>query len=122
MKNFTKIGAQGDILFRALSEKEVEDIRKTSTKVEPENGVYILAHSETGHHHVIAAGSNVLERIPSSNLPEGITACLLVMNEPGVLEHIRSFDTHEPILFEKGAYEIRRQREYTPQGLRQVAD
>jgi len=42
--------------------------------------------------------------------------------EPAVLEHHRSFDTHEALEIKPGIYEIRRQREYTPQGFRRAAD
>jgi hypothetical protein len=48
--------------------------------------------------------------------------CLLVVNDPVALEHLRDHDTHEPILFEKGTYHVRRQREYTPEGFRKVED
>lgn len=37
-------------------------------------------------------------------------------------ERERSFDTHESILLKGGTYEIRRQREYTPEGWRRVED
>ena len=52
----------------------------------------------------------------------GYDECLLVVDKPSILEHLRSFDTHEPILFEKGAYQVRRQREYIPEGFRRVED
>ena len=39
-----------------------------------------------------------------------------------ILEHHRSIDTHEALEIKPGIYEIRRQREYTPQGFRRVAD
>ena len=44
------------------------------------------------------------------------------VNRPTVLEHQRPHDTHAPIKFAKGVYEVRRQREYTPEGWRRVAD
>jgi hypothetical protein len=36
--------------------------------------------------------------------------------------HLRSYDMHAPITIKPGIYELRRQREYTPEGWRRVAD
>lgn len=38
------------------------------------------------------------------------------------IEQKRPYDTHAPIMFEPGIYEVRRQREYTPEGFRRVED
>jgi len=46
----------------------------------------------------------------------------LSVKEPCEIEHLRSFDTHEAIALEPGNYEIRRQRDYMPQGFRRAAD
>lgn len=48
--------------------------------------------------------------------------CYLSISDPTALTHERSFDTHEPILLNPGIYEVRRQREYTPQGWRRIED
>jgi hypothetical protein len=85
--------------------------------VAPEHGKVVVAHSETGHNHVMDAATVTMYRLPDS-----IMDCLLVVNEPTKLEHLREFDTHEPILFEPGVYHVRRQREYTPDGFRRVED
>jgi hypothetical protein len=45
-----------------------------------------------------------------------------VIEKPTSLDHKRTFDTHESILFEPGNYKVRRQREYTPEGFRRVED
>lgn len=112
MKTFYSVCAQGDILIRKIAALPANAIA-----VEPENGVNIVTHSETGHHHVMDAGAATLYRLPDS-----IMDCLLVVTEPTPLKHLRSFDTHEPILFEPGTYHVRRQREYTPEGFRRVED
>ena len=39
-----------------------------------------------------------------------------------LLTHLRTFDTHETIGIPVGKFEIRRQREYTPEGWRRVED
>jgi len=55
-------------------------------------------------------------------LPDDIMKCLLVVSKPTPLEHMRPHDTHEAIMFEPGIYEVRRQREYSPEGWRRVED
>jgi len=62
------------------------------------------------------------EKVKMYQLPDSIMDCLLVVNDPVALEHLRDYDTHEPILFEKGTYHVRRQREYVPEGYRRVED
>ncbi len=112
MKTFENICAQGDILIR-----RIESLPAGVERVAPENGVVIVTHSETGHHHVMDAGAVTMHRLPDS-----IMDCLLVVNRPTELRHLRAHDTHEPILFAPGVYHVRRQREYTPEGFRRVED
>lgn len=112
MKPFNRFCAQGDIYIR-----RIEKLPANAVEVEPENGRVIVTHSETGHHHVMDA-----ERVKMYTLPDSIMDCLLVVEEPTPLEHLRPHDTHEPILFAPGIYHVRRQREYTPAGLRRVED
>lgn len=115
MKTFTNTCAQGDIYIQRLADDTV--IPDNATRVPNENGALIVTHSETGHHHVIDGDTAVMYR-----LPESITDCLLVVNQPTVLKHLRQHDTHEPIAFEPGTYKVRRQREYVPEGFRLVQD
>jgi hypothetical protein len=112
MKTFNNICAQGDILIRRIAE-----LPSGVEKVEPENGKIVVAHSETMHNHIFDSTHTELY-----SLPDDIMKCLLVVNEPTPLVHERSYDTHEPILFQPGIYEVRRQREYTPEGFRRVED
>lgn len=115
--------AQGDILIT-----RIHALPAGLTKVEPTNGKHVVAHSETGHHHQLAA--NGVERWESPNDP---LVCYLRMEAPSVLEHARPFDTHEFFALGGGAtqpatpttpafYEIRRQREFTPRGWERVQD
>jgi hypothetical protein len=112
MRTFKNVCAQGDIYIR-----RVESLPAGAVEAKPENGVYIVTHSETGHHHVMEA-----KKAKMYTLPDSIMDCLLVVEEPTTLDHLRNFDTHEPILFDKGVYNVRRQREYTPEGFRRVED
>jgi len=112
MRTFNTVCAQGDIYI-----KRIDALPPKAVKVAPEGGNVIVTHSETGHHHVMDADTVTMYRLPDS-----IMDCLLVVDQPTTLRHLRAHDTHEPILFEPGTYHVRRQREYTPQGWRRVED
>jgi len=112
MKAFTKSAAQGDVLFI-----KIDTLPDGLTEETPEGGKHIVAHSETGHHHFILANKATMFR-PDDNAFVGY----LSVKEETPLVHDRSFDTHEPLTFAPGNYEIRRQREYTPEGYRRAAD
>lgn len=117
MKTFKDQAAQGDLLLR-----RVESLPANAIRVEPENGVYVVAHSETGHNHVIVADRPVslyTTGDPMISYLQVVESCDEV---EVILRHLRDFDTHEPISIPPGTYEIRRQREYTPQGWRRVED
>ena len=112
MKAFKKQCAQGDILITRI-EKLPKGLREFSS----ENGEFIVAHSETGHHHVILDdGLKVYEAANDEFV------LFLVVDNPVMLEHKRSFDTHAPIEIGEGIYRINRQREYISEGFRRAAD
>lgn len=114
MKTFQNCAAQGDLLIR-----RIDFVPEGATNANPENGKFILAHSETGHHHSIAERQGV----DFFTTKDPLVAYLCVIDSVEVvLEHERTFDTHESLLIKGGTYEIRRQREYTPEGWRRVAD
>lgn len=78
----------------------------------------IIAHSETGHHHVA-------ERAKVFTVPDGETLYMQALGASIDVVHKRAWDTHEPIrlLGEPGqVWKIRRQREYTPEGWRRIED
>jgi hypothetical protein len=112
MKTFQTVCAQGDIYIR-----KIDKLPAMVEAVDPENGKCIVTHSETGHHHVMDAGAVTMYKLPDS-----IMDCLIVVDQPTALEHLRAHDTHEPIMFEPGIYHVRRQREYTPEKFRRVED
>lgn len=115
MKTFSNIAAQGELRFIRLADSY--EIPSNAEKIEPEHGRVIVGHSETGHHHVMEADRTTLYRLPGS-----ILDCLMVVEKPDVLTHLREFDTHEPIFFEPGKYKVTTAREYTPEGWRRSAD
>lgn len=114
MKTFENQAAQGDLYIR-----RIDKLPAGVTKVKPEKGKFVLAHSETGHHHVVTKRPGV--EVFAGGDP--LVSYLTVIDQTEVtLEHLRNFDKHESILVKGGTYEIRRQREYAPEGWRRVAD
>lgn len=116
MKTFTKIAAQGDFMII-----RTDNIPENVEEFEAENNYYVIAHSETGHNHVMERTH--VEAFKTKNTSDvDLYELFLVVKEPTVIEHLRSFDTHEALLVPPGNYKIRRQREYTPEGFRRAAD
>ena len=104
--------AQGDLLAR-----KIETIPETATHVAPKDNRHVIAHSETGHHHWVDAEACEYFADPGNPL-----IAYLAAEGPITLHHDRSFDQHAPVTLPPGQYEIRRQREYTPEGWRRVED
>ena len=117
MKTFNNMAAQGDLLIRRIA-KLPDGLKPVSAQC----GNYIVAHSETGHHHVIAERFNVRLYSGANPMISYLEVVEATDETETFIEHLRTFDTHEPISFSAGIYEMRRQREYTPEGWRKVED
>lgn len=117
MKTFKNTCAQGDVIFR-----RVDALPAGLKEAKPTNGCLVITHSETGHDHVMVLDRD--ENEPAARMYTGDNPLIawLEVNRPTTLKHLRSFDTHKPIQFSSGYYEIRRQREHTPEGFRRVED
>lgn len=101
---------QGDVLI-----VPTEKVPAKTTPVPRENGRVILAHGEvTGHAHAIIDESAELVT------PEGAAELYLLVH--GTDEVALTHDEHDTIMLPPGSYEIRRQREYSPEEIRNVAD
>lgn len=117
MKTFKNIAAQGDfIILRVIHLPEnLEQFNDVK------NGKFVIAHSETGHDHVM-----VMDRVkaykPAKTNDRETFDLYLTVEEPTPIVHERSFDTHEPILVPPGNYVVKRQREYVAEGFRKAAD
>lgn len=111
MKTFTPpYCAQGDLNIFAC-----ESIPDGLVEKLPGAEGHVLAHSETGHHHVIDGNTvRVYEQ-------DEFVSYLDVEKESNVV-HLRQFDTHEPIALPPGQYRMTRQREYMSEGFRRAAD
>jgi hypothetical protein len=103
---------QGDVMVRRISA-----LPKGVKSTTPENGAYIVAHSETGHHHVIDSRAAQLLIDKTNEF-----LAYLDVREPCDLTHMRDFDTHEPLHFEPGIYEVRREQEFGPEGWQRALD
>lgn len=120
MKIFTseiKAVAQGEIYMRRIC--KLPDGLK---KVESENGFFIIGHSETGHHHVVEKSKNIQWFSSDDPMITYLQVIEATDETETVLKHLRTFDTHEPIKFDPGIYEIRNGREATPEGWRKTVD
>jgi len=112
-----KTGAfQGDVLVRRVAAlpKGVIPMRREGDRL-------IVSHSETGHDHSIDDATVAGFEVPGNPL-----VCYLQSNgESFDLIHHRAWDTHEALRFickPTDTWEVRRQREHTPEGWRRVAD
>lgn len=117
MRTFKNQAAQGDLLIR-----RIDAIPHEAMPMKSEKGQFIVAHSETGHHHVIAERPGVQVYTTDDPLVSYLRVIDATEQTEALLEHLRTFDTHETIAIPAGDYELRRQREYTPEGWRRVAD
>lgn len=115
MKTFSKQAAQGDMILRRVA-KVPDNFKPVATDAQ---GRHVVTHSETGHHHWVGGETAVLYREKDENQ---MVSYIEVKAGGTDLIHERPWDTHETLHIEEGVYEVRRQREYTPEGWRRVED
>ena len=113
MKIVQNQAVQGDVYVRRIAE-----LPKGVKKAEPRDGRWIVAHSETGHHHYVETGGVTLYESEKNPM-----ICYLQIDGGfGDMVHGRSFDTHETLRLGQGVHEVIRQRELTPTGWRLARD
>jgi gentisate 1,2-dioxygenase len=117
MKTFINQCAQGDLYIR-----RIDAIPANVKPMTAEQGNFIVAHSETGHHHVIAERPGVQVFTTDDPMVSYLQVIDATEKTEALLEHLRGYDTHETIAIPPGTFELRRQREYTPEGWRRVED
>lgn len=99
---------QGDVMVKAINA-----IPEGLKSVKPDNGRTILAYGEvTGHAHALPCSiTKLLEDVKSGRR-------YLEVKEDAPLTH----EEHTEIKLPAGIYEVITQREYSPAGIRNVAD
>lgn len=104
---------QGDILIM-----RVDEIPADAKKLPRENGRVVLAHGEaTGHTH--SFGSRLVNMYAVADEFSKLGCGWITVEGKGaVLKH----EEHSPISFPPGNYRVVRQRTYTPEELKMVAD
>jgi hypothetical protein len=123
MKGIKDRGAQGDILFRRVSA-----VPSGAKRVERTGGVLVAGHSETGHHHVVEQHNVTMFEVPGNPLVAYLQLEGACEVGGGIdVVHQRPWDTHEMVRLlgtpaGGDVFEIRRQREWAPEGWRRVAD
>jgi len=117
MRTFENQAAQGDLYIR-----RIDVIPPNAKPMKADNGNFIVAHSETGHHHVIAERPGVQVFVTDDPMVSYLQVIDATEQTEALLEHLRGYDTHETIKIPAGNFELRRQREYTPEGWRRVED
>lgn len=116
MKTFKNCAAQGDVLIT-----RIQSLPENAVKVQRTSDTYVVAHSETGHHHVLDSNKvDFYHAMNDDSVNEFVS--YLKVNEDVELRHLRGFDTHESISIGEGLYRLNHQREYTPEGFRKAAD
>ena len=109
----------GEVYFIPITEAP------DAPEMSKENGRYIVGHSETGHHHTIAASDGVLvmDKPEAETAPEGMNILYAIVKTPGVtVDHDRAAHTHASTALQPGAYQIRTQRGMTPEGWKRAID
>jgi hypothetical protein len=112
VKTIKNNGAQGDVLFI-----RVDKLPKDAKEL-PQSAQVIVGHSETGHHHAIANPDASVAIFAVQNQLRSY----LKLEKPADVVHHRPHDTHETLRLPAGFWEIRRQREMSPEGWRRVED
>lgn len=118
-KTIRQLGFQGD-----LACIRVDALPDDATPCAAEDGVHVVAHSETGHHHTVDATAAGYYTTPDPM----IGYLVLDQGTPHVdIVHHRAWDTHATVRLlaehdERTVWQLRRQREYTPWGNRMVVD
>ena len=101
---------QGDVLLVAI--EAVPQV--TATVKRTKRGLVLAEGEATGHAHVITDGA--AELVTADEAAE----LYLLVHGTETVELLH--DEHATILVPPGAYEVRRQKEYTPEEIRRVAD
>ena len=113
MIEVNEMAAQGDVLFRRIASLPPDVSEQAS------DGPIVVTHSETGHHHLI---DDPEVRLYEKRTRDPMICFLSVEGDFADLVHQRPHDTHETLRLRHGIWEVRRQREWFPEGTRRLED
>lgn len=110
-----QIFRQGDVLLLPTDTQPTAKAQRVT-----DQGRVILAYGEvTGHCHEVLPTVSDADPVPAMELfqePDGTR--LLMIKRDVLVRH----EEHGPVALAPGGYEVRRQREYSPEAIRNVAD
>lgn len=106
------MAAQGDVLFRRI------ETLPAGLTAAPESPILVLVPSAEGHNHVIERPKGIATYYPGKDP----MLSHMVLTDAATVTHQRQHDTHAPLTLRSGVWEVRRQRESTPEGYRRVED
>lgn len=116
MRTFKNQAAQGDVLIMRC-----EELPENATLIidheDAKPGDHIVAHSETGHHHVMAT-----DDVDFYDDPDDSMNTFAVVKKQTQLRHLREEHNHEALVVDIGTYRLRRQREHSEEGVRRAVD
>lgn len=106
--------SQGEVNFLAVDAIPVD----ATETVAPENGRYVVGHSESGNLHVLDAPGVTLVRQPGADI------LYAIVKDPTALRQEKTGAPHAPISVPAGKYKIVISREFDPfaEQVRRVAD
>ena len=114
------IGAHGEVTIIKID--ALPEGVKTQPLKRDKNG-YVIAHSESGHHHVLSGQGRVDVMERTESVPEGMRIIYAALADPHNL--IQDAPTpHKGYALDPGLYEFRISREFNPftEQARRVAD
>lgn len=114
--NINEVIQQGEVRIKRIAELPTDE---TLTPVAKTKQGYILAHSESGHHHILTGGE-VLERPAKMTGLQRMYA--VITQTEKVIQDAAA--PHKTQILEAGIYDIRISREFNPflQAARKVSD
>jgi hypothetical protein len=76
MKTFNLSGAQGEV-----NPRRVEKLPNGLTAMKPENGKFIVGHSESGNVHYLPEGPGVTVMERTENVPQGMRIFYAILSK-----------------------------------------
>ena len=113
---------QGEVRIARIDEIPADAVAFTGERTA--KGEAIISHSETGNHHVLPAGVEVLERPLPAEYGEGMKILYALVSEPTAMTIDTLSKHHEPAVMAPGVYMLTPSIEVDPftKQARRVAD